>query len=49
MATFVLVPGGGHGGWCCYQRVKQRIAAAGHLMITEPQFVADVVCEIAAA
>ncbi len=29
MATFVLVPGGGHGGWC-YQPVARRLRAAGH-------------------
>jgi pimeloyl-ACP methyl ester carboxylesterase len=29
MTTFVLVHGGGHGGWC-YQRVKHRLEAAGH-------------------
>ncbi|HEY3831157.1 MAG TPA: alpha/beta hydrolase [Acidimicrobiia bacterium] len=29
MATFVLVHGGGHGGWC-YRAVKRRLEAAGH-------------------
>src|SRR5579862_5230855 len=29
MATFVLVHGGGHGGWC-YAKVKARLEAAGH-------------------
>ncbi|MET1048783.1 MAG: alpha/beta hydrolase [Acidimicrobiales bacterium] len=29
MATYVLVHGGGHGGWC-YQRVARRMRAAGH-------------------
>ncbi len=29
MSTYVLVHGGGHGGWC-YKRVKQRLEAAGH-------------------
>jgi pimeloyl-ACP methyl ester carboxylesterase len=29
MATYVLVHGGGHGGWC-YQRVARRLQAAGH-------------------
>ncbi|GAA1003594.1 esterase [Acrocarpospora pleiomorpha] len=29
MSTFVLVHGGGHGGWC-YQRVARRLEAAGH-------------------
>lgn len=31
MATFVLVHGGGHGGWC-YQRVTRRLQARGHLV-----------------
>jgi pimeloyl-ACP methyl ester carboxylesterase len=29
VATFVLVHGGGHGGWC-YSKVKRRLEAAGH-------------------
>jgi pimeloyl-ACP methyl ester carboxylesterase len=29
MATFVLVHGGGHGGWC-YQRVSRLLSRAGH-------------------
>jgi pimeloyl-ACP methyl ester carboxylesterase len=29
MATYVLVHGGGHGGWC-YKLVAQRLQAAGH-------------------
>lgn len=29
MATYVLVHGGGHGGWC-YQRVAKILRAAGH-------------------
>lgn len=29
MATFVLVHGGGHGGWC-YQKVKRLLEADGH-------------------
>jgi pimeloyl-ACP methyl ester carboxylesterase len=29
MATYVLVHGGGHGGWC-YQPVARRLRAAGH-------------------
>src|SRR6516164_5260220 len=29
MATFVLVHGGGHGGWC-YQRVSRLLRQAGH-------------------
>ncbi|WP_019926036.1 alpha/beta fold hydrolase [Nocardia sp. BMG111209] len=29
MATFVLVHGGGHGGWC-YQKVARRLRRAGH-------------------
>src|SRR5688572_3434051 len=30
-ATFVLVHGGGHGGWC-YKRVTERLQAAGHVV-----------------
>jgi pimeloyl-ACP methyl ester carboxylesterase len=33
MASFVLVPGGFHGGWC-YSRVAARLRAAGHLVHT---------------
>ncbi len=29
MATYVLIHGGGHGGWC-YQKVARRLRAAGH-------------------
>jgi pimeloyl-ACP methyl ester carboxylesterase len=29
MATYVLVHGGGHGGWC-YKKVKQRLEGLGH-------------------
>jgi Alpha/beta hydrolase family len=29
MATYVLVHGGGHGGWC-YQRVARMLRSAGH-------------------
>lgn len=29
MSTYVLVPGGGHGGWC-YAKVKRRLERAGH-------------------
>ncbi len=29
MATYVLVHGGGHGGWC-YQRVARILRASGH-------------------
>ncbi len=29
MSTYVLVPGGGHGGWC-YAKVKQKLEDAGH-------------------
>jgi len=29
MATYVLVHGGGHGGWC-YQKIARRLQAAGH-------------------
>ncbi len=31
MAVFVLVHGGGHGGWC-YQRVARRLQAKGHIV-----------------
>lgn len=31
MATFILVHGGGHGGWC-YQLVARRLQAAGHIV-----------------
>ena len=33
MATYVLVHGGGHGGWC-YQRVAPLLRAAGHDVYT---------------
>lgn len=33
MATYVLVHGGGHGGWC-YQRVARRLRAGGHEVYT---------------
>jgi pimeloyl-ACP methyl ester carboxylesterase len=33
MATYVLVHGAGHGGWC-YQRVARRLRAAGHEVYT---------------
>jgi pimeloyl-ACP methyl ester carboxylesterase len=33
LATFVLVHGGGHGGWC-YSRVAPRLRAAGHDVYT---------------
>jgi pimeloyl-ACP methyl ester carboxylesterase len=33
MAIFVLVHGGGHGGWC-YQKVARRLRAAGHDVYT---------------
>lgn len=33
MATYVLVHGGGHGGWC-YQRVAKLLRAAGHEVYT---------------
>jgi pimeloyl-ACP methyl ester carboxylesterase len=33
MATFVLVHGGGHGGWC-YQFVARRLRSAGHDVYT---------------
>jgi pimeloyl-ACP methyl ester carboxylesterase len=31
LATYVLIHGGGHGGWC-YQPVTRRLQAAGHLV-----------------
>jgi pimeloyl-ACP methyl ester carboxylesterase len=33
MATYVLVHGGGHGGWC-YQKVARILQAAGHVVYT---------------
>src|SRR6516165_6161272 len=33
MATYVLVHGGGHGGWC-YQRVARRLRTNGHDVYT---------------
>lgn len=33
MATYVLVHGGGHGGWC-YRKVARRLRAAGHEVFT---------------
>ena len=33
MATYVLVHGGGHGGWC-YQRVARLLRAEGHVVYT---------------
>ena len=33
MATYVLVHGGGHGGWC-YHKVARRLRAAGHEVYT---------------
>jgi pimeloyl-ACP methyl ester carboxylesterase len=33
MATYVLVHGGGHGGWC-YQRVARLLRAEGHAVLT---------------
>ena len=35
MATFVLVHGGGHGGWC-YQPVARRPQTAGHVVHAPP-------------
>ncbi|MET0904411.1 MAG: alpha/beta fold hydrolase, partial [Acidimicrobiales bacterium] len=32
MTTYVLVHGGGHGGWC-YAKVKRRLEAAGHEVV----------------
>jgi pimeloyl-ACP methyl ester carboxylesterase len=33
MATYVLVHGGGHGGWC-YRKVAERLRKAGHDVLT---------------
>jgi pimeloyl-ACP methyl ester carboxylesterase len=33
MATYVLVHGGGHGGWC-YQRIARMLRSAGHEVYT---------------
>ena len=33
MATYVLVHGGGHGGWC-YQKVARLLRAEGHEVYT---------------
>ena len=33
MATYVMVHGGGHGGWC-YQRVARLLRSAGHEVYT---------------
>jgi hypothetical protein len=33
VATYVLVHGGGHGGWC-YQRVARILRAEGHEVYT---------------
>lgn len=33
MATYVLVHGGGHGGWCC-RRVTRLLRSAGHEVYT---------------
>ena len=33
MATFVLVHGGGHGGWC-YRKLAPLLRAAGHKVYT---------------
>jgi len=33
MATYVLVHGGGHGGWC-YQRVARLLRSSGHEVYT---------------
>ncbi len=57
MATYVLVHGGAHGGWC-YGRVARLLRAAaadrvwdvdtGHdLMITEPGTVAELLGRLA--
>ena len=33
MATFVLIHGGGHGGWC-YNKLSPLLRAAGHLVVS---------------
>ena len=39
MATFVLVHGAWHGGWC-WQRVRRSLQSAGHEVFTPtPQFL----------
>ena len=52
MASFVLVQGGGHGGWC-YARVAKLLREAGHHPLapsfTEPRAVADMLLQAAAA
>jgi hypothetical protein len=41
VATFVLVHGAWHGGWC-WRRVVPRLRAAGHdAMITAPQALTE--------
>ncbi|ONH61486.1 hypothetical protein CcI49_04435 [Frankia sp. CcI49] len=55
MATYVLVHGGGRGGWC-YQPVARGLRGAGRLwsfdtghdlMITEPVAVTSALVEVA--
>lgn len=47
MRTYVLVHGGGHGGWC-YQPVARIMRSKGHdLMITEPDAVAELLLRVA--
>jgi hypothetical protein len=45
MATYVLVHGGAHGGWC--YRYLWDIDTGHDLMITEPQAVADLLLRLA--
>jgi len=56
LATYVLVHGGAHGGWC-YRRVAKLLRAAGRLwdidtghdlMISEPDAVAELLLQVAA-
>ncbi|CUU54745.1 hypothetical protein Ga0074812_103235 [Parafrankia irregularis] len=54
MATYVLVHGGGRGGWCC-QPVARRLRGAGRwsidtghdLVITKPAAVTSALVEVA--
>lgn len=43
MATYVLVPGGGHGGWC-YQFVAQMLRNNGHFVTATPRQTALRLC-----
>jgi hypothetical protein len=46
MATFVLVHGSCHGGWC-WKKVRPLLQATGHdAMVTLPQELADLFLEV---